>query len=520
MSSTGRTRTDGAVSGISARGGLACVAVPVLVVLVLAAAVGFNAVNAADGYLSPDSRRYLAFAQNLLDGRGLGRLNDGRGTLAFDALAIWPPGYPLLIALVAWVTGTSVFVASKLLSIAAAAAIAAMISRSLGSAAPAAAIVLLSASAVRIFSYSWSETVFLALMVAFALALAGVWRRRAETLRRFAIPVAAAALAAAGLAFTRYIGIFSIGCLGLLALALVAERRIGRAALVAAAVAVVAAAVVALLLHNVEVSGYATGQPRTPAPETNARLATTLAHALISEAVFPLQAVSLGSSWHRKVIVAQVVLLLPGLLALFRRRRTGANGGWLDTRAVCLIGVGLAYGVAIVVLRWTRDFDPFDYRLIGPAAILVLIGLVRAVSLRVAGLPATLVGGLAVLAAMSVWFNTAFAPVRPGGETYPAYVQALLADFAAVPPGAIVVLGEEDLLYTRPDLAVAHPKRASLQGPAEPLDDLLAELDPGRPVYLRVPDDPLDDALNPGVREAVARLQPGTLVRVRDARVD
>lgn len=70
-------------------------------------------------YLSPDSHFYLRVANNLIDGKGL----VGPKEYPFDEkaeesyFAIWPPGYPFLIAVTSYITKTSVFIASKIVNL-------------------------------------------------------------------------------------------------------------------------------------------------------------------------------------------------------------------------------------------------------------------------------------------------------------------------------------------------------------------------------------------------------------------
>src|SRR5699024_8572100 len=68
-----------------------------------------------NGFVTSDSAHYLQLAQNIIDGNGLHTANyvDGMNTY----FATWPVGYPLLIAVVAFILPVSVLWAAKIVNI-------------------------------------------------------------------------------------------------------------------------------------------------------------------------------------------------------------------------------------------------------------------------------------------------------------------------------------------------------------------------------------------------------------------
>ncbi len=89
----------------------------VLLVAICAAVIFGNSLIDPNGFLSPDSANYLRLAERILEGHPFTVPNDGRPT-AFDVhFAIWPIGYPTLIAAVATILPVGTFLASKLLNL-------------------------------------------------------------------------------------------------------------------------------------------------------------------------------------------------------------------------------------------------------------------------------------------------------------------------------------------------------------------------------------------------------------------
>ncbi|MEZ4905953.1 MAG: hypothetical protein R2822_31400 [Spirosomataceae bacterium] len=108
-------------------------------------------------FLTPDSHYYLRAAQNLLDGRGYLIVFEGKETFC----AIWPVGYPALIALVSFCTSLSLEISSKILNLMALGGCFWLIYQRFGEKAWFVALAFMSTSLVQLYSNTWSETVFL-----------------------------------------------------------------------------------------------------------------------------------------------------------------------------------------------------------------------------------------------------------------------------------------------------------------------------------------------------------------------
>jgi hypothetical protein len=179
--------------------------------------------------LSPDSVAYLDVARNLASGRGF-TFHTG------EHLLLWPPLYPIVLALVSLVTrlDPSIFahVVNAVLFAAVIALSAVLVRESLGQRMPFAALglatVMLSAPLLDIYAMAWSDCLFIPLVLLYVVATQHYWRQ--ESSAALAIMFVSAGLAV----FSRYAGSAIIPA-GILTIMLAPRAaiwtRTGRAAL-------------------------------------------------------------------------------------------------------------------------------------------------------------------------------------------------------------------------------------------------------------------------------------------------
>lgn len=302
--------------------------------------VAAHLVNAAlaswIGYLTPDSWTYLRLAKNLW--------TSGYPALDHAYYAVFPPGYPALLALASPGTSLVATIAiSKFVNAALWIAIYAFIRR-LRVAPLLAAVLVVNPFAFWIGSFTWSENLMLLAFAMTVAAIDGVMRRDG---RRDALLLLGALIV--GLS-SRYA--FGLSLVALLAAYLVAWRRDARRPILLA----IGAAGALFLLHlalNRHLTGYATGMPRLPSTESLSFLGYTFLAANFR---------SIG------------VVLLPFAFLAFLLVRT------LSARPLALMTglVGLGYIGIIAVLRFRSLFDPFDERLIGPGWFLIALAIALA----------------------------------------------------------------------------------------------------------------------------------------------
>jgi hypothetical protein len=482
-----------------------------LILLLLAAAIAGKAYWDVDGYLSPDSTAYLGLARSLLDGRGL--LLPGEGSpVGSSYCAIWPLGYPWLIALVARLGTISPFVASKLLNALLLGGILLLLRNRFGSRAPIYALPLFFASYLELFAFTWSESLFVFFFLAFALVL----QRTLEgpALRPGSLLVLLGS--AVGMFLARYLGAMACGLL--FAAALYAWRR-GERRKSAALLLVMSAHCVAIggyLYHNWVSTGYLTGIVRPPAVESPGEFAAMLLSAVRLELVLPVAVVSADTTgFLNAALLLQVAIIGCGVVWIRRTPRQEMEPR-CSTLPLVLAGAGSLYLLLVIGLRAITLFDPIGFRLLAPGTLLLWIAGIRLSEERCSPvrfrrlailllLPAG--GSLVVDGVVKTWFQFT-------GHTYPDRAAALRDRYAAVPSGSVVIFGDLDLRYLRPDLLLFRPHYTPYWLHAEPWEPFLARVaaaTASRPLYLRCPDALDPERFEASVVAAVGDCAPGSL---------
>ena len=185
--------------------------------------------NTANGYISPDSSNYLRLAERILSGHGLFVPSNGRQGFTEILFAMWPVGYPALIAFVAWISEVSTFLASKILNVLLLNLAVFLMYRALGRVGLIAAGILLTAGTLTNYTYTWSEAPFLTTLIILCLYLAGIINRKY-------IVTGSVALILVGLLVAiflfRYIGLFAIAPVSLVSIHIYNKGRYREAFLV------------------------------------------------------------------------------------------------------------------------------------------------------------------------------------------------------------------------------------------------------------------------------------------------
>ena len=315
---------------------------------------------------SPDSMHYVDIARSLVSGHGLTSFHlHVYSESVPDAALFWPPAYPVLIAALMRI-GLAPLVAVRavfVLAFTATALFIYLVGRTLSTRTVGIICLMIwlgVAPHLNIWSYAWSEPLFIAVSAAFVLALARAVKNSFNPAGLFLAGVLA------GLAtMCRYTGIASLVA-ALIALAgLVYAMRPRRAGIVLVTSLVLVLLGFAIVtspwfLHNRSVAGSFMGVARPPAvtslPESIARMARSLGSDLI---------VPLG--------VAAILIALAG------ERRTS----WRETlknviapaeNPIALVSAVwmVVYLGMLLVVASTYEFDPIDTRLTSPVYIVLI----------------------------------------------------------------------------------------------------------------------------------------------------
>ncbi len=467
-----------------------------------------HAYSSFDGYISPDSANYLRLAERLLDGHGFHVPSDGRDGPSEVWFAIWPPGYSLVIAAVSWVTGASTFLAAKMANVAIFSGSLFLLYRFLGRDSLIAGTLLFSAGTLHIFSMTWSEVPFLASLIFLCLLMGGILTgdRELRGVFLWTLPV----IIVLPFAF-RYIGIFVLVPVGLVALRLYRDGRSKDALRLVLAAGVAVLICAAYLGHNWLQTGHLTGIERIPAPESHSALFNSFAVALMRELALPVV------SWTPANGVQSVVVAIWALGGLFvgtQLLRAGPAPLELRVKLLSLVFliVGATYLVSIAILRWYTHFDPFSARLLDPGFSLLTIGATIWMLNAFRAARGPIIAFLLATALLSVSNHAASILSRDGFGTYATAREAAIARYAMLPDDAIVVFGENELRYLRPDVQIAYPRFRPYSADDEDWQSFLETLQPNVPVFIEVgPRASMPNRYHPSVREAVATMPRNTV---------
>ena len=240
-----------------------------VIFIMMATAIVVKSYFNLDGYLSPDSTNYLTLAQNLLNGEGYYVSAYGVSDQDREFFAKWPAAYPSFIALMAKLTGLSLFWASKLLNIMLIGIILGILRALFKHNAYVYGLILLFSSYIEIFSYTWSETLFIAALLWFAVSVHLFMANPKKIIfLYFSIMIASLLLF-----MSRYIGAFSFGLIGLLGFYYALVKKDRTKALILIAIATLNITIMFLYLHhNYIETGFITGMQRIASHETNLEL--------------------------------------------------------------------------------------------------------------------------------------------------------------------------------------------------------------------------------------------------------
>ena len=439
-----------------------------------------NSFTTTHGYISPDSANYLRLAERLNSGHGFTFPSDGRLGSEATWFATWPVGYPVLISAFSWLSGTSVFLASKLANTALLCSAIFLMYRFLGREGLFAATVLLSAGTLHIYSMTWSEAPFLFSVVVLCLIMAAILNNdlRVKGPLLLTLPV----LILLPFLF-RYIGIFVVAPVLLVCIQLVFAGRNKEAFRLALAVSVAVTLCALYLLNNWLQTGFATGAQRIPAPESGLILIKQLLVASGRELALPNVAWKLGEEKEDTLIAVWLLFaagLLIGLSKTTRSKIRVKDKAYVNS----FVTFGILYLIAITLLRWRTHFDSFSLRLLDPSFSLITIGAALGLLFSFPRKTTLISGFLVVSMAFSLLTHAYHIFDRPGFDAYSKSIAEDADRYADLPDNAIVLFGEKQLGYLRPDMQIASPRFMPYYAYDETWQNFIEGLRPDVPVYV------------------------------------
>ncbi|GGK04743.1 hypothetical protein GCM10007063_28870 [Lentibacillus kapialis] len=397
-----------------------------------------------EGYVTSDSAHYLQLAQNLLNGDGLSTVNyvDGMSTY----FATWPIGYPVLITIVSFVTGFGVFWAAKVVNIICLALCFVLLQRLFKERSAIVALMFSISTISFLFVHTWSEVPFL---FGFLWLVYGLVRYTETEKRGYIVHLFLASLF---LFLMRYIGLTGAGIVGLLGFYYLFRKKWRPMLLCWFSGSVVILIAGVYLLINWVQTGEFTGVERVPKIETASEFYEMLREAILSELnLFAIETGEVSLYWTIGLILTALIIfirprhLLPFIYVL--KRHFLVPGLFLF--------VGSVYFVAIVTMRWTAYFDPFNFRLLGPATFMFALFIVSWVSEVEEKAWTAWKRSLVFVFVIAFIFNIGrpvYMAIISDEPTYKETVVQVEETYSVIPEGSIVAFENIHARYLRLDL--------------------------------------------------------------------
>ncbi|WP_147383278.1 hypothetical protein [Pontibacter oryzae] len=330
------------------------------------------------GYTSPDSEYYMEAARSLNNGekfiiRDLYGLHTGQknARILFTA---WPIGYPTLIATITWISGLNLFWASKVLNLIFA-GLGFLLLRHINRRYSFVLASIYGAfTVIEMYSYTWSECVFMygCLFFAFLTYKVYVSGKPSQIYALLAV--------AAFMFLVRYIGFFAGGVTLLLAIItwLEQRRRLSRHLFIVFVLNVIF--VCGYVMHNHYAAGYNTDAQRLTADMGSPLKVLWMAiKGLIIELFIIRNYYLRGIPGGLTIATALLQVIVIGYVGSILRQQREAVAVAVKENILShmAVVVALSYLVVLVFLRSISQFDPPNYRLLSPFTILMLFAIVN-----------------------------------------------------------------------------------------------------------------------------------------------
>ena len=458
------------------------------VFLLLSVVILFNGLYYQGGYLTADGCNYLALARNILE-HGNFNVNLLAGEKEKAFFSIWPVGYPIMISCMAKVTGVSVFLASKITNILLVSVILYLLLHLFQEKAYIYSTLLFLIPFVEISSFTLTEISFVCGMLWLTVATIHFTESKQVSF----ITVANLTLACLFLFMSRYIGYFSVWFIGCLALYYFYKKNYSKFLHLIASATFSSVFICGYLYNNYVLTGYLTGMPRFSGGEGLSDMLLMISGAFLEE--FNLLSLGYGNS-SRSIILFILTLCLQLVLMYFILGRKVLSIQIPDNKRKSLYRIpcyiGLFYFVVLIGNRMTTYFSDLFYRMMFPGTFLILVGGISFVQYttnksfkKSFNTFILVIAGLSFLGAIAL----PFLREKLSGNEHVSYTENItrINDIVKdVPRGSVLVFGDRNLLYLRPDLFITSPYYLPFFPKAETWSEFLVRLDrkyPGKKVF-------------------------------------
>lgn len=447
----------------------------VLIFFMMSVAIVVKSYFNVDGYLTPDSTNYLALAENLLSGKGYHDFFNVYNQDS-DFFAIWPVGYPILIFIVSKVTGLSVFWASKVLNIFLVGVILWIFRSLFKNNAYVYGFILFFSSYIEIFSYTWSETLFITALLWFASSIYLFIHNSKKSLALCLSIILASLL----MFMSRYVGAFSFGLIGMLGLyyGLIKKEKFISIMLIGIATLNMALMILYLYINYTE-TGFVTGMQRIGSLETNIELFYALIKAIFSEILI----ITYSNAITLKSIIIYI-LQMSILFFLFWKYQdsmfVSKKNRKISNLPLVFLTIGLFYLFFIILMRWVTEADIYGYRFFAPGSFLLFVSIIFFIEQRVNkdffNLFKMVIFSFAMV---SFLFNVPY-KVWKESKVHPIYSETraqLIEQFQDVEANSSVIFASEHIHYLYPSMKRKEPYSFPYSLEKETWSDFMKRID-------------------------------------------
>lgn len=403
-------------------------------------------------YITSDSAGYLREAVALVSGQGFSY----DGLAGYESwFANWPIIYPAGIALVKVLTGTEIFLASKLFTILCIGILLVLLERVYKKDAWFYSLILLNAGFVELTYYTWSEIPFMVFLFCFAVLFGEIVATEKPTAKTYV------ALGVFGfLVFmTRYFGIYIwiavAGYLVLLGYLWLSTkdsllwkkiRNLTGTAFVSGMFSVL------YLLCNKIKNGNASGVSRTMWWDDYEKLTNDLVDSLWTEVcnIFSVSVPKVIEDFSYPLKVLAFFAILLGLIVFVSKQKEKLS------REGAFVYLGVAYYVIFIGIRYFSSMDTFYFRFFEPATFLISFGLFGWMYPKLKGKPGTWYLGIFVtcLLCFACFTRITEKPFAFSDSYYASLQQKWNQDYTEIPEKSVVIFSDLDFRssFYRPDV--------------------------------------------------------------------
>lgn len=485
-----------------------------LIITYVAVFILVSSFSETNGYITGDSANYLRLSERILGGHGFLLPSNGRQGATEEWFTVWPIGYPMLISSVAWILGISTFLASKILNIFLLSSAILALYFNLGRSGLIASLLLLTAGTLRNYTMTWSEAPFLTALIILCLYLGKIVNGSSTINNRNLIILSILLI----LPFLfRYIGIFVVAPTFLIAINLLFQGRKRESILILIAIFFAISFFLIYFSNNFYLTGYIRGMPNTPVSYENYyALFSNLILGVIREFALVLPYWDPTNFIQNITVLAWFIIILISGLLISRNIPELELNIFGASFSYIFIMFGLIYLGAFIFISFYSYFNKFSPRLLDPGFSLFFIGIclwilnqkkIRNMSLAMFGFITVSL----VAAGQLYLIKNKYAQ----GINYLDYTQQMQAKYKELPDNAIIVFGQRELKYLRPNIRMAEPKNPEYTSVNETWDDFLSNLDSSSPIFVETgPQQRNLSSYHKSVENSIMALPLNSIIRI------